>query len=206
MSAKDHWESIYGRKAPAQVSWYRPHLERSLEFIESAGLDSNAAILDVGGGASTLAEDLVNRGYANVAVLDLSATALEAAKTRLGQKAKVVRWLVGDVTEIDLGASSYDFWHDRAVFHFLRDQADRRRYVAAVRRAVKPGGHVLVATFGPEGPERCSDLEVVRYDADQLHEEFGHGFQKVGSLTETHRTPWGTDQQFVYCYCRLTAH
>ena len=136
-------------------------------------------------------------------VLDISAAAIDAAKARLGERASSVRWLVADVTEVDLGAQSYDFWHDRAVFHFLRDPAERRRYVSAVRRAVKPGGHVLVATFGPEGPARCSDLEVVRYDADELHGEFGHEFRKVGSLTEMHRTPWGTEQQFVYCYCRL---
>ena len=205
MSARSHWESIYERRSPDQVSWYRPHLERSLDFIQGAGLAPDAAIIDVGGGPSTLVDDLLARGYTNVTVLDISASAIDTAKTRLGEKAAMVRWLVADVTELDLGANSYDFWHDRAVFHFLREQADRRRYVAAVRRAVKPGGHVLVATFGPEGPERCSDLEVVRYDADRLHGEFGHEFRKVGSATELHRTPRGTEQQFVYCYCRLTA-
>lgn len=205
MTTKDHWERIYGRKAPDEVSWYRPHLERSLDFIERAGLAPDAAIIDVGGGASTLVDDLLGRGYTNLTVLDVSAAAIDAAKARLGDRADWVRWLVADVTEIDFGASSYDFWHDRAVFHFLRDQADRRRYVAAVRRAVKLDGHVLVATFGPEGPERCSDLEVVRYDADKLHDEFGHEFRKVGSVTEMHRTPRGAEQQFVYCYCRLAA-
>ena len=204
MSAKDHWESIYERRAPDQVSWYRPHLERSLEFIERARLAVDAAIIDVGGGSSTLVDDLLARGYKNVTVLDISAAAIDAAKARLGERASRVRWLVADVTEVDLGAGSFDFWHDRAVFHFLRDQAERLRYVAAVRRAVKPGGHVLVATFGPEGPERCSDLEVVRYDADELHAEFGQEFRKVGSSTEMHRTPRGTEQQFVYCYCRLS--
>jgi SAM-dependent methyltransferase len=205
MTSRDHWESIYERKAPEQVSWYQPHLEHSLDFIHAAGLPSGAAIIDVGGGASTLVDDLLARGYTNVTVLDISASAIDAAKARLGERASMVRWLVADVMELDLGVCSYDFWHDRAVFHFLRDQADRRRYVAAARRAIKPGGHILVATFGPEGPERCSDLEVVRYDPDRLHEEFGHEFQKVGSLTEMHRTPRGTEQQFVYCYCRLAA-
>ena len=203
MTTKEHWDSIYGRKAPDQVSWYRPHLERSLDFIEGAGLARDAAIIDVGGGVSTLVDDLLARGYTNVTVLDISASAIDAAKARLGERASMVRWLVADVTEADIGASSYDFWHDRAVFHFLREQTDRQRYVAAVRRAVRPGGHVLVATFGLEGPERCSDLEVVRYDADKLHEEFGQEFRKVGSVTETHRTPRGAEQQFVYCYCRL---
>jgi SAM-dependent methyltransferase len=205
MSTRNHWEAVYGRKAPDQVSWYQPHLERSLDFIGGSGLNPDAAIVDVGGGPSTLVDDLLVRGYTNLTVLDVSASAIEAAKARLGPKKELVRWLVADVTEVDLGGNLYDFWHDRAVFHFLRDQADRRRYVATVRRTVRPGGHVLVATFGPEGPERCSDLEVVRYDADKLHDEFGSEFRKVDSLTEMHRTPWGTEQQFVYCYCRLTA-
>jgi SAM-dependent methyltransferase len=204
MSAKDHWEAVYARRAPDQVSWFRPHLDRSLAFIERAGLTRDAAIIDVGGGPSTLVDDLLARGHTNVTVLDISATAIDTAKARLGERASLVRWVVGDVTELDLGTNSYDFWHDRAVFHFLRDQAVRRRYVATVRRTVKPGGHVLVATFGPEGPERCSDLEIVRYDADTLHEEFGTEFRKVDSLIEVHRTPRGAEQQFVYCYCRLT--
>ena len=205
MSVKDHWEAVYARRAPDQVSWFRPHLERSLAFIERAGLTRDAAIIDVGGGPSTLVDDLLARGYTNVTVLDISATAIDTAKARLGERASQVRWVVGDVTELDLGTNSYDFWHDRAVFHFLRDQAVRRRYVAAVRRAVKPEGHVLVATFGPEGPERCSDLEIVRYDADTLHNEFGAEFRKVDSVIEVHRTPRRAEQQFVYCYCRLTA-
>lgn len=204
MNARNHWESVYGRKAPDQVSWYQLHLERSLDFIAGAGLAPDAAIIDVGGGTSTLVDDLLVRGYSNLTVLDISAAATEAAKTRLGPSQELVRWLVADVTTFDPGTHQYDFWHDRAVFHFLRDQGERRRYVATVRRAVKPGGHVLVATFGPDGPEQCSGLDVARYDADQLHGEFGDEFRKVDSLTEIHRTPWGTEQQFVYCYCRLT--
>jgi len=204
MSAKDHWDSVYARRVPDQVSWYLPHLERSLEFIEGAGLEPDAAIIDVGGGPSTLVDDLLAHGYTNVTVLDISVTAIETAKARLGERANLVRWVVGDVTDLDLGTNRYDFWHDRAVFHFLRDQAVRQRYVATVRRALKSDGHVLVATFGPEGPERCSDLEIVRYDADKLHGEFGPEFRKVDSLIDMHRTPRGTEQQFVYCYCRLT--
>jgi SAM-dependent methyltransferase len=203
MNIKDHWESIYERKPPDRVSWYRPHLERSLDFIDGAALAPDAAIIDVGGGTSTLVDDLLVRGYTNVTVLDMSVAAIETAKARLGDRERLVRWLVADVTEVALDANAYDFWHDRAVFHFLRERADRRKYVAAARHAVKPGGKVLVATFGPEGPERCSDLEVVRYDADTLHEEFGPEFRKLGSQTEVHQTPAGTDQQFVYCYCGL---
>jgi SAM-dependent methyltransferase len=159
--------------------------------------------LDVGGGASTLVDDLLERGYANVTVLDISSEAIEAARARLGVRADEVRWVVGDITRVDLSPGAYDFWHDRAVFHFLRDDADRRHYVAAVRHSVKIGGYVLVATFGPEGPERCSGLQVVRYTAEDLHARFGGEFEKVGRLTDVHTTPWGTEQQFVYCYCRL---
>ncbi|HVV48643.1 MAG TPA: class I SAM-dependent methyltransferase [Polyangia bacterium] len=204
MRARDHWEAVYEQKGPERVSWYRPHLERSLGFIEEAHLGRDAAIIDVGGGASTLVDDLLARGYLNVTVLDISLTAIESAKARLGKRASAVRWLTADITQTDLGAGAYDFWHDRAVFHFLRDDEDRRRYVAAAKRSVKPGGHILVATFGPEGPSRCSGLDVVRYDPDGLHGQFGAAFQKVGSSTEVHQTPWGTEQQFVYCYCRLS--
>jgi len=189
MDKHEHWESVYGRKARDQVSWYRPHLERSLEFIEGASLSSEAPIIDVGAGASTLVDDLLERGYSDVTVLDISAAAIADAKARLGAKANRVTWIVADITSVALPTSRYDFWHDRAVFHFLVDAAARRRYVATVRAAVKPGGHVLVATFGPEGPERCSGLDVVRYSADALHAEFGADFKKIASCREVHTTP-----------------
>ena len=197
-----HWDEVYEKKGAEAVSWFRPHLERSLALVEAAGLGPDAAILDVGGGASTFVDDLLARGHRDVTVLDLSAAALDVARERLGPAAASVRWIVGDVTEVALPERSVDFWHDRAVFHFLRDEDTRRRYVDVVRRVVKPGGHVVVATFGPEGPERCSGLDVVRYDVDGLHAEFGAPFDKVGSRVEVHTTPWGSEQQFVYCYCR----
>ena len=201
--SKDHWDSIYGRKAPDQLSWYRPHLDRSLDLIRQAGVAPDGAIIDVGGGSSTLVDDLLARGHTNVTVLDISQQAVAAAKERLGPRADAVRWLVADVTTVELPAATYDFWHDRAVFHFLRDEGARRRYVEAARQALKPGGHILVATFGPEGPQKCSGLEVVRYSAEGLHTEFGAGFEKMSGTTEVHKTPWGSEQQFVYCYCRL---
>lgn len=203
MASQEHWESVYRQKATDRVSWYRPHLDRSLAFIDAASLSNDAAIVDVGGGASTLVDDLLDRGYTNVTVLDVSATAIAAARDRLGLRAEKVSWVVGDITRIDLPRDQYDFWHDRAVFHFLGDLELRRRYVAGVGRSLKPGGHIVVATFGPQGPERCSGLEVVRYDAQGLHAQFGPSFEKLASSDETHKTPWGTEQEFVYCYCKL---
>ena len=202
MSDHAHWENIYQQKDPERVSWFRPHLEQSLHFIETACLARDSAIIDVGGGASTLVDDLLSRGYSNVSLLDLSETAINAAKRRLGDRANAVHWIVGDVCAVDLPAHSFDFWHDRAVFHFLVEEDARKRYVQAVRHALKPGGHIVVATFGPQGPEKCSGLDVLRYDADRLHGEFGDAFVKLGSATEQHVTPAGTEQQFIYCYCR----
>jgi SAM-dependent methyltransferase len=204
MTTKSHWDDVYARKATDSVSWYRPHIERSLAFLENACAACDAGIIDVGGGTSTLVDDLLVRGYSNVTVLDISSTAIDAAKSRLGAHAAGVKWLVGDITKVALPEHAYDFWHDRAVFHFLTNEHDRRLYVEAVRHALRPGGHIVVATFGPEGPDRCSGLDVVRYDADGLHAEFGGEFQKVASATESHKTPWGSEQQFVYCYCRMS--
>ena len=205
MGNRDHWDAVYERKRPGEVSWYRPHLEHSLRFIDAAGIAKDAAILDVGGGASTLVDDLIERGHRNVTVLDLSASAMGQAQARLGQRSALVSWLVGDITELELPEHHFDFWHDRAVFHFLTDEDKRTRYVEAVRRALKPNGHVLIATFGPTGPARCSGLPVMRYDADGIYSQFGSEFRRVGSSEEIHQTPWGAEQEFVYCYCRMPA-
>lgn len=200
---QNHWEQVYQTKAPDAVSWYRPHLEKSLELIRHVARDVSAAIIDVGGGESTLVDDLLADGYRDVTVLDISPTAIEVAKKRLGSNAEHVTWLAADITEAELPEHRYDVWHDRAVFHFLTEPGQRAAYVRQVACAVKPGGHVIVATFGPEGPHKCSGLEVARYDADALHDEFGVDFQLVESLTELHETPFGTTQQFVYCLCKL---
>lgn len=203
MEPRDHWEAIYRETPPEAVSWYRPHMERSLEFLRATGLGTGASVLDVGGGNSTLVDDLLREGFSDVTVLDISPAALAGARERLGAQAGRVTWIAGDVTALELPRGRYDFWHDRAVFHFLTDAASRRRYVAAVRRSLKPGGHIVVATFGPRGPERCSGLPVARYDPDGLHGQFGGSFRKVASAEETHVTPWGAEQEFVYCYCRI---
>ena len=203
MNSKEHWDAVYRTKPADGVSWFRPHLERSLAFLEAAKVGLDARVIDVGGGASTLVDDLLERGYNNVTVLDLSQAALDAARARLGERAARVQWLCADVTDARLPEAAYDFWHDRAVFHFLREPAARARYVDAVRRALKPGGHIVVATFGPHGPEKCSGLEVMRFSAEALHDEFGSDFAREADATEMHTTPWGTEQEFVYCYCRL---
>ena len=195
---------MYRTKRPTEVSWYAPHLDLSLRLIDEAAPDRDASIVDVGGGESTLVDDLIGRGYRRVSVLDLSATALDVARARLGERAQRAEWLCGDVTSIPFARHQVDVWHDRAVFHFLTDMKDRAAYVRQVAHAVKPGGHVIVATFGPEGPARCSGLEVVRYDHDALHGEFGAGFQLLKHLTEIHQTPSGATQQFTYCYCKTS--
>jgi SAM-dependent methyltransferase len=203
MDATGHWERVYATKKPSEVSWYRAHLDVSLRLITGATRDTSARIVDVGGGESTLVDDLLAHGYRDVTVLDLSATALDVARRRLGASGDGVQWLCGDVTTYPLPGNAYDVWHDRAVFHFLTGGTERARYVRQVLRSVKPGGHVIVATFGPEGPTRCSGLDVVRYDPASLHGAFGARFELVDHVTEAHETPWGTVQQFVYCYCHV---
>ena len=201
MGTQAHWERVYSTKAPTEVSWFRPHLETSLAFIERVAPDRSARIIDVGGGESTLVDDLIGKGYGNVTVLDISQTAIEHTQRRLAAASQQVTWLVADITEVRLPPRSYDVWHDRAVFHFLTEPAQRRAYVRQVSNAVKPGGHVIVGAFGPEGPRKCSGLDVVRYDADSLHREFGARFRLIDSAKEMHLTPLGTTQQFLYCYC-----
>jgi 2-polyprenyl-3-methyl-5-hydroxy-6-metoxy-1,4-benzoquinol methylase len=203
MDAQPHWEKIYTEKAPDTVNWYRPHLETSLSLIEQAAAGCSASVIDVGGGESTLVDDLVACGYKSITVLDISQTAIDANRKRLGKASESVHWLVADITQVALEFSAYDVWHDRAVFHFLTAPSDRLAYVRQVTHAVKPGGNVIVSTFGPEGPTKCSGLEVVRYDAEFLHQEFGVHFRLLDSCKEMHRTPFGTIQQFLYCLCRM---
>jgi 2-polyprenyl-3-methyl-5-hydroxy-6-metoxy-1,4-benzoquinol methylase len=201
METKTHWEEVYETKESTEVSWFQKHPELSLQFIEGTGVDNSAQIIDVGGGASTLVDDLLNRNYQNITVLDISAAALQVAQTRIGSQANVVTWLEADITQVQLPQQFYDVWHDRAVFHFLTHAADRQKYVEAVMHSVKAGGHVIVATFGIDGPNRCSGLEIVRYNPVSLHDEFGNNFDLVHSTSESHVTPFGTEQKFIYCYC-----
>jgi ubiquinone/menaquinone biosynthesis C-methylase UbiE len=201
MDVQAHWERIYSQKSADEVSWYRPHLETSLALIAQAASSPSASIIDVGGGESTLVDDLLARGYADITVLDISQTAIDANRERLGKAAERLRWLVADITQVELAPASYEVWHDRAVFHFLTEPRDRVAYIRQAARAVKPGGHVIVSAFGLEGPVKCSGLEVVRYDTESLHAEFGARFRLIESSKELHQTPLGTTQQFLYCYC-----
>lgn len=204
MDQRDHWESIYQTKRADEVSWFQRHAGLSLSLIRAALPDHTSVILDVGGGASTLAGDLLEAGYGRIVVLDLASAALAQAARRLGDAARHISWAVGDVTCVPLASSSVDLWHDRAVFHFLTDPADRERYVAEVARVVRPGGLVLAATFAADGPERCSGLPVARYDPESLHAAFDGGFDLLNSHREVHHTPTGAQQPFTYCLCRYS--
>ena len=199
--SKEHWEKVYQTKPPEAVSWFQEHATRSLDLILSTEASLESQIIDVGGGASTLVDDLLGCGFQNLSVLDLSASALEVARKRLGIAGDSVRWLVGDICSVDMPEQAYDIWHDRAVFHFLTTPADRAAYVRQVMKSVKPGGHVIVATFAPDGPEQCSGLPVARYAPGELHQEFGPSFELLEHMSEEHKTPWGSVQHFVYCHC-----
>ncbi len=202
MHTKAHWEKVYTTRSSDSVSWFQPHAELSLSLIRATGADKDAGIIDVGGGASTLVDDLLGAGYRDLTVLDLSAAALREARQRLGKDEALVRWIEADITRVELPRKRYDIWHDRAVFHFLTTRREREAYVRQVFDAVKPGGYVIVAAFAEDGPVQCSGLPVMRYHADALHDEFGEAFQLLQHRKETHHTPAGGEQQFVYCYCR----
>jgi SAM-dependent methyltransferase len=180
MPSKDHWEHVYSTQKPDGVSWFQEHADQSLRLIRATGVSCSSGIIDVGGGASTLVDDLLGSGYSAISVLDLSAAALSVAKARLGHRASEVQWLEGDITKVSLPVGAFDVWHDRAVFHFLTNKEDRAAYVETVLRSVKPNGHVIVATFSEDGPLQCSGLPVMRYSPDELHAEFGAGCEQIG--------------------------
>jgi ubiquinone/menaquinone biosynthesis C-methylase UbiE len=184
------------------LSWYQPKPRQSLELLDQLGVGPSTAIIDVGGGASTLVDALLDRHLAKITVLDISGTALEHARARLGQRNTAVVWIEADITHVDLGEDAYDVWHDRAVFHFLTDAEDRRRYVDAASRALRQGGAALIATFSPHGPTRCSGLDVIRYDAESLAREFGSEFVLERSLHDVHHTPSGSAQAFTFTVLR----
>ena len=200
-SRQAHWEGVYSKKGENEVSWFQENPAPSLELIAQVGATPASTIIDVGGGASRLVDNLVERGFEDVTVLDLSEAALEAAKARLGDDAGQVHWIVADATVWE-PLKAYDIWHDRAAFHFLTEDHDRAAYVARLERALKVGGYAIIATFALDGPERCSGLSVVRYDPASLGETLGRSFQLVDTRRHTHATPWGTEQSFQFSVFR----
>jgi SAM-dependent methyltransferase len=201
MSAREHWNHLYETKASEAVSWFQLEPETSLKLLSAAGLNGTSRVIDVGGGDSRLVDALVDRGVECVTVLDISAEAIARARTRLGSRASGVNWIVADVTS-EWSAPPQDFWHDRAVFHFLVEERDRAHYVEHLRRVLAPGGHAIFATFAPDGPTKCSGLAVTRYSAESLHATLGPEFGPVQSLIEPHQTPMGTTQSFLFAVFR----
>jgi SAM-dependent methyltransferase len=198
-SPGSHWEKVYSSKHHSELSWYQPHLRLSLELIRRSGVTLQDFIIDVGGGVSTLVDDLLDLGFRNITVLDVSPHALDASKVRLGHCASVVEWVAGDICLVPLRKRRYRLWHDRAVFHFLTTPEDRRAYTRQVRLALSPGGFVVISTFSLDGPQKCSGLDVQRYSSESLLREFGPGFRLLEAVPETHRTPSGGKQEFLCC-------
>ena len=198
---KQHWERIYRDKDETETSWLQPQPETSLSLIAATGEDKSAALIDVGGGASHLVDHLLDAGWQNLCVLDIAAAALARAQARLGARAVQVRWLEADLLEAGLGGP-YRIWHDRAVFHFLATEAERARYLRQLSAHLTPGGYCIIATFALDGPTACSGLPVQRYSAQTLRQTLGADFKLLDSREETHKTPAGKIQQFVYSLFR----
>lgn len=198
-AGQSHWDAVYERKPASEVSWHEPRPEKSLELIRATAIGRADPIIDVGGGASLLVDELIAAAYLDLTVLDISTSALERVRDRLGRRASSLTLLHQDVTAFR-SERQYSLWHDRAVFHFLIEREERQRYFAALRQSIRPDGHVIMATFGPSGPQRCSGLPARRYDARLLAAELGAGFALVQSALLTHRTPADVHQQFLYCW------
>ena len=194
---KTHWDNVYSTRGETGVSWYQSAPRLSLDLIRSVAPAGGGRIIDVGGGASVLVDWLLDVPFEKIAVLDVSETALSTARSRLGERAASVDWIAADITEAQ-SLGTFDVWHDRAVFHFLTDAADRRRYVELARRTVRPAGHLVIASFADDGPRRCSDLDVCHYNAGSMASELGEGFSLVKQARETHTTPSGCSQAFFY--------
>jgi SAM-dependent methyltransferase len=200
----EHWEKVYAAKPEAQTSWFRPHLDESLRLLDQLALPTQSPIIDVGTGRSTLVDDLLARGFTDLTALDISGEALAQSHARLGESAARIRWIESDLLEARLPRAHYALWHDRAVFHFLTEPAGQARYVAIAARALRPGGHLLLATFAPDGPDKCSGLPTCRYDAAALAARFAPAFEPVADSREQHLTPFDTTQAFTYVVLRRT--
>ena len=204
-ASQDHWEQVYSTKTTEKLGWYEPHLQTSLSWIKGLSLSVDAPIIDVGGGASTFVDDLLDAGYRSITVLDISEKALSSVKVRLGKKSERVTWLDGDITSVDLPTDHYDLWHDRAVFHFLTVLDQQRKYRDNLLKALKPDGHLIIGTFAPEAPPKCSGLSVQRYSPEQLENTLGGEFELIRHHKELHITPGGVEQMYLYCHFRKTA-
>jgi len=195
---KNHWDTIYQTKAEKEVSWYQPNAAASMELIEAFNLPSDAAIIDIGGGDSHFAEALLDRGYTNIHVLDISDVALQRAKDRLGERASIIHWIVSDVTEF-IPSIKFDCWHDRAAFHFLTTEDNINKYVSLVNNAVKKDGTLIIGTFSENGPLKCSGLEIKQYSEASMTERFKKSFEPIKCLYKDHHTPFNTIQNFLFC-------
>jgi ubiquinone/menaquinone biosynthesis C-methylase UbiE len=193
---QSHWQGVYTTKSDTDVSWYENRPELSLTALREAGLTSEMSVIDIGGGASRLVDALIEAGQAQVSVLDISEAALQTARSRLPADTSV-QWIVSDVTTWSPDRT-YDFWHDRAAFHFLRTTEEQQAYVRAMERALANGGRAVIGTFAPNGPEKCSGLPVVRYDAEGLQAVLGNRFKRLSTRQHQHATPWGTVQNFQF--------
>ena len=200
MTAKDHWENVYTTKSSNEVSWFQSHSTKSLELINSIDLPLSASLIDVGGGASVLVDDLIKLGYSNLNILDISPAALKTSQKRLGNASKQVKWIEADITEERLKALKIDLWHDRAVFHFLTEKDQRQRYIDNLNHILNKGGHVIIATFADDGPQKCSGLDICQYNEKSLVLELGDNFTLVSHHKEAHQTPFNTKQNFIYCH------
>jgi SAM-dependent methyltransferase len=198
----DHWDRVWDDRHPDEVTWFQVEPKLSLRLIQTA-TQPDGGIIDIGGGASRLVDHLLDAGYEDITVVDIAPQALQAARDRLGPRSKRVNWIVGDATETDFGRT-FDVWHDRAVFHFLTDEGDRRRYLATLAASIPVGGHVVLATFGPDGPEYCSGLPVRRYSIELMQETLGDGFVLIDHEIERHVAPNGAIQQFLYALFHRT--
>jgi 2-polyprenyl-3-methyl-5-hydroxy-6-metoxy-1,4-benzoquinol methylase len=197
MNRQEHWNQVYQTKGAQDVSWYQRRPDLSLALIAASGMSKDAGIIDVGGGASTLVDCLLDDGFTRLAVLDLSAVALAHSRSRLGARSGAVEWFEADVTSFE-PPHRFGVWHDRAVLHFLTAAEERRRYVATLRRTLQPGGTVVISTFALEGPPKCSGLDVMRYDESSIQAELGAEFRLQDVRRETHITPWQSEQRFIY--------
>ena len=199
IDSKKHWEKVYETKNPGEMSWTQLEPKTSLDLIHSFKLPKTAKIIDVGGGDSKLVDHLIDEGFENITVLDISAKALDKAKRRLGDKAEKVKWIVSDILDFQPGAT-YDVWHDRATFHFLTAQQEIAKYTDAAKKAAT--GYLIIATFSDNGPEKCSGLDVKQYDEENLINSFQNQFEKLQCINEDHITPFNTRQNFLFCSFR----